>query len=616
MKRHHGLYVITALALAALLAGCWGSDKSTSLELTQTGNVVAAAAAVGIDKCHNCHSSTAVNGVKIFDDWASSRHANLDNSFDAYDNSLGATNYHGLRPGYEAGEAATCGVCHDPNGDSANIAKYSGSGSGTTVRNVVGCEACHGGGEQHFGVGPIGGPSTGFYAVAATTGQSSQYNTCTKCHEETSTEHTEAYRLISDTHYDNAARTVGSNIQGYVIRKTVDTACVDCHNPHTADLSRNRQWHASKHGKFDGEGWKHYKWTDANRASCQRCHTTTGLINFLTSPSTYNASGNVFSWMSTTGTDNRSEMLYCYGCHTNYYGGLRDPGAITATYTGVSPEPTYPDVNGSNICMACHTGRENGGTIKASTGNFANLSFINSHYLTAGATLFTESGYEYDNVSYANASNFEHDKIGSTDAPGTGSNGPCVGCHMSSTTNPSDPTQGKHRFSPVGLDNTGSGEIITTPVCAVCHTTYPMTITDLNNVEEEADTGLSVLDNVLRVRGYVFASAYPYFFKTPDNTASANAVKNWSKRYDGTVGDNTVGKKNMGAAFNYNLLAHDPGFFAHNFRYTKRLIYDSIDWLDNNQFDNSVQSYITATYGASSSTETEAFLYFGASGRP
>ena len=625
MKRRHGLYVIPVLLLAALLAGCWGSDKSTSLELTQSGDVVATAAAVGIDKCHNCHANTAVNAVRIFDAWASSRHANLDNTYDNYDNSIGNSKpYHGTLPysGYEPVPDGDCTPCHDPNGDSANLANYSGAGSSATLRWVIGCEACHGGGERHFGVGPIGGPSSGSFAVAASTGKSSQYNTCTKCHQETPTEHgSKPYRLISDTHFDNASRAVGSDIQGYVIRRAAGTACVDCHNPHSANMadSPNRQWKASAHGDFTGEGWKHYDWKQSNRASCQRCHTTTGVVNYLTSPSTYDPANNVFSWTSNVTTDNSSEMLYCYGCHTNYYGGLRNPGPITASYTGVTPEPVFPDVSGSNICVACHTGRENGDSVKASTANFANTGFINSHYLTAGATLFRVSGYEYGALSYANLAEFEHDMIGTPGGEGTGSNGPCVGCHMSATLNPADPGQGKHRFLPVGLDNTGSGQAVTTPVCAVCHDGVEAPVMNFAGLEaskDEALVGLSVLDNALRLRGFFFANTYPYFFKSADNTASANAVKNWTALAGGGFGDNTVGKNNMGAAFNYNLFAHDPGFFAHNHYYTKLLIYDAIDWLDDNLPNDSVQAYITATYGAGSPTETEALAYFGAAGRP
>lgn len=613
MKRNTTWLPLAAVAFAALFAGCWGSSKSTSLTVAPVGPP-AGAAAVGIDACHNCHSGTAVNGVKIFEAWAGSRHANLDNSFDAYDNQFTSSAYHGSRPGYDPGEAEECGVCHDPTGDALKLAKYVGPGSdntGSSPRFVVGCEACHGGGSLHFGVGPIGGPKAGYYAVAASAGQSSQYNTCTRCHQETPTEHTSRpYRLISDTHFDNANRAVGSDIQGYVIRKAADTACVDCHDPHSANMnnSPNRQWKASRHGDFTGEAWKHYQWTLSSRQACQRCHTTTGLVNYLNDPANYNPANNVFSWLSSPATDNRAEMLYCYGCHTNYSGGLRNPGPITASYTGVTPEPVFPDVKGSNICLACHTGRENGDSIKVSTADFANASFINSHYLTAGATLFGVSGYEYDGLSYANPSYFKHDKIGTSGAPGTGSNGPCVGCHMSSDpTRAGDPNFGKHRFQAV-KESGGTITAIATPVCAVCHTGgYALTPASLETEKEEAANALAALDNQLRAKGIYFSNTHPYFFKTPDNTASANAFKNWN-----LGGDNTVGKNNMGAAFNYNLFIHDPGFYVHNRYYAKRLIYDSIDWLDNGAFDNSVQATLTAL----SPAFDEALTYFGASGRP
>jgi hypothetical protein len=193
MNRHKGMFLMITLALAALLAGCWGSEKSTSLVVSGGGTVLAGATAVGIDKCHNCHAATAVGNVGIFAAWAGSRHANLDNTLDAFD-SL----YHGTNPDTTS---ATCIVCHDPDGDSVNLPLYIGDGSSATARSVIGCEGCHGGGSLHFGVGPIGGPTLGIYAVAATTGQSSQYNTCTQCHGETTPlfHSTSNERLIIDT---------------------------------------------------------------------------------------------------------------------------------------------------------------------------------------------------------------------------------------------------------------------------------------------------------------------------------------------------------------------------------------------------------------------------------
>ena len=57
---------------------------------------------------------------------------------------------------------------------------------------------------------------------------------------------------------------------------------------------------------------------------------------------------------------------------------------------------------------------------------------------------------------------------------------------------------------------------------------------------------------------------YPYF-----------ATKNWNAA--GPSGG--TGKQNMGAAFNFSLLKHEPGAFAHNRVYAKRLIFDSVDYL-------------------------------------
>jgi hypothetical protein len=51
---------------------------------------------------------------------------------------------------------------------------------------------------------------------------------------------------------------------------------------------------------------------------------------------------------------------------------------------------------------------------------------------------------------------------------------------------------------------------------------------------------------------------------------------------------NTTGRYNLGAAYNLNLLEHDPGGYAHNRIYAKRLLYDSIDWADDNLLNYSV----------------------------
>lgn len=590
MKRHHVPSVLPVLALAVLLAGCWGSDKSTSLELTQSGNVVAKAAAVGIDKCHNCHADTAVNGERIFDDWALSRHGNSNN--------LPPTNFFGEPP-------EDCKGCHDPNGDSLNLGSYSGPGSSATARNVIGCEACHGGGSLHFGVGPIGGPTLGVYAKAATAGKSSQYNTCTGCHSESNSPHDPSQphgsvdEIIYDTHYDNADRAVGTDIQGYVLRKDADTACVDCHNPHTANLVINRDWKASGHGDFAGEAWKHYKWTDANRAACQRCHTTTGAMTYLTSPSTYDPSKNVFSWKSTSTTDNRSEVLYCYGCHTNYYGGLRTPGAITAEYKFKGSNAKFPNVAASNICISCHSGRESGESLDSIT-DFTNAGFKNSHYLAVAGLMYVKAGFTgfidpatvigtstYGKSLTSNEDNgaltSTHRKLGTTAINGDShnpaaftpgnfdTNGPCVTCHMQATGQPTRSTS--HTWA---IDMNTANE-----VCSKCHDTEVDTQAHLDEfIDGQAvpfQNALALALNQLLTKYNISynQAAYPYFYDL--NIGATAAVTDWTRRGALTPAD---AKKLMGACFNINILKREPAAYVHARTYARRLLYDTIDFLD------------------------------------
>jgi len=52
--------------------------------------------------------------------------------------------------------------------------------------------------------------------------------------------------------------------------------------------------------------------------------------------------------------------------------------------------------------------------------------------------------------------------------------------------------------------------------------------------------------------------------------------------------DSWINEGNFGAAHNYNYLHHEPGAYAHNRFYAKRLIFDSIDWVDNYVLDGSI----------------------------
>lgn len=593
------------------------------------------------NRCGQCHNSQFPEGhlpyhptgADIYEEFSESPH-------------LSSINSHVYEDG--GGVRARCSRCHTDEGFKKYIDEVPGTTgyddivafftnkAALTEVTPVQCYTCH---EPHI----VTADELERLPESTVNGnsQSRQFNTCTACHQlidDTGIVLTDAYHdpavnpygdleeVITDNHAavpgDTRQNTGANGIPLYYVRKGDDNSCAACHNPHSADTTINEQYARSGHGDTMADPWIHYNWKLDTRKPCQRCHTSTGAKNYLSNPAAYTPSNNNFSYLiegagDGPGQDNgQLESLYCWACHTNFKGGLRNPGAITALYVDMGGNPVvFPDVAGSNICLACHTGRESGGSIQNSAADFQNTSFINSHYLTGGAILFKAGGYEYAGSDYTNVSYFHHDQIGTSVYPDTGSNGPCVGCHMK--------TAESHLFQPVEEDEvTGQHLAITSTSCAVCHTPgsqYEMTVAELEEEEELFEASLEALKEQLALHGYHFYPAYPYFYTAEYdptyNEATANPhcqknlpVKNWQTggtstfTWNGTTcvsaadqpGTAGTGKPNMGAAFNFNLLEHDPGAFVHNRFYTKRLIYDSIDWLDDNSLNGSTRNTLCA----------------------
>ncbi len=586
-------------------------------------------------RCGTCHDTdyphTTLARYKeqlnIHTDYAASAHA-------------ASLNSHVLVAGSTTDVTATCSRCHTDEGAKRYISLFDGSSTGqaayadvgTTLASVsnianasaVQCKTCH---DAHNpGRFMAQNAPAGAALANITNGTwSAEFATCNTCHQllnADGTKNTVGYhdpsvnshaatdgsQIITDTHFATVGSWTGAggvnvnDITGYYIDFTDKRACTNCHNPHQANVTINRQWHASKHGgDFTAAGaWAHYDWKTSSRQDCQRCHTTSGLITYFDAKiagTTY-TTGNIAAAANSTAP----EMLQCRGCHTDNKGTLRNPGAITVTYygdaqaladfstTGASPV-TYPDAKGSNICIACHTGRESGGSIKSSTKAFTSgTSFINSHYLTAGGTVFAETGYTYysstDTFNYANSSHYLHDKIGldATLAPNTGANGPCVGCHMSSTADAAT-NYGSHRFLPYAKDSNGVITTLTTTVCANCHSgQYSMTAAELEHQNTLFQNALEALKELMAAKGFYYSTNYPYWYSNAAGTTSATS---WGAT-------KAEGQQTMGAAFNYNLLKHDPGAYAHNRYYAKRLIYDSIDWMDDKALNHSTPGYLNS----------------------
>lgn len=581
---------IVSVVLLSLLSGCGertviGQSGGSKLEQSQT--------------CIDCHQAAGspVTGKNIVEEWKLSHH----NTFNG----------------------AGCADCHEP-----------------THGHPTGCNLCHGGAP-----------------VVSVSDNPDRDSKCDKCHSRLTglfptigAREAHFNNITSGVIPRTYTRLYFSNISTYVIKNSSNATanwassgykpikgdaskygCRACHNPHdtTSKMSILRQWARSGHGDpvtgaRTGADFKARGSNDAASttvgAVCVRCHTSTGFINYVKSD--YNS---VAAFASANGPDHSKEVTGCNVCHDdgngNAYGyNLRNvlqanPGrsGVPAYYnysaasggnSKASPSTTvrgvqitYPNVSSSNICIVCHMGREIGLVIKRAGVNgldFTKTSRISAHDFAAGSNLFQESGFEfYTSAAKYPDTSIRHTNAGMNNFQGTGSRGPCVACHMSSTES--------HSFMPVTKDLSGVVTSITSLTCAKCH---PSTVANNKNMNkdilENNRQGFKAAMTVLR--GLLVRSGSK-IIGTLSSVGGVSYKTDWSKACTGTVaalsssdGVNFVvpGSGNlaggsdairapvysMGAAFNYELLYADFGSYVHNPNYVKRLIFDSIDWLD------------------------------------
>ncbi len=569
----------------------------------------------------------------------------------------------------------TCAACHEPHTDALRadtfivndnaLATGNWDPNGNTVADQFDfCTSCHTLFNQDgtlVGSGSVASGTAPFY-----------HNTAW-------------YRMIPSTHYDNPTTGVSlsthvaldpeKTIEGYVLRQNSANPCFDCHGhelrtntrrsrdtaaageetPQDYGYTLHTEWASSAHaggllnakyaaadgqasrteaqvdavmaaGATDspiGNAWAHYNWDADGRQSCQKCHTSTGVMNFLDSSETlkdtnltndvvYAAANNDFShlegWAAdTVNGSNQNELLYCWGCHSNAQTGvMRTEEPITLDYMvdGVATDVTAPD-GSSAACLSCHSGRGNMdsllGATAADPAGAAVTGGTRTHYLTAGATIYqgiTKIGYEYfdvnatdalgapapDFLNYDDVVYFGHDNLG------------CAECHMTTET-----IAGKasHTFGVVEKDATETITAISSQKCVECHdgehalfvaasqvgevlpiwngtaavnTTVTQTMADAAAAEMEHEShgyhdALSAMAAALTAAGTTPSLDYPYFVPTDPAVL--------------TLGAAVTDQGHGGAMHNYSYLHHEPGAYAHNRFYAKRMIFDSIDWLTN-----------------------------------
>jgi mono/diheme cytochrome c family protein len=457
---------------------------------------------------------------------------------------------------------------------------------------------------------PATGPTTGDgeALIEGYNIRTNSNNPCFDCHGHEFRANTRNFQEEADASNPDLGSTIhtqwaSSAHAGRLLKQVAAAAeTVEC-DPNDPETSRGRCPNivdaAMAAGVDDSTGaaWTHYNWDREGRQGCQECHTATGAMNYLNDPDNYDAKNNDFSHLSAWSASPadgspQNELLYCWGCHSSAQTGeLRNTGAISRPYAVGGVRVTLADLGNSNVCVNCHGAQGNMdeyGLAEDPATDMASLkpgfgpgtkNVTEAHYLVASATLYaskTRIGYEYAGQSYADVPYFAHDTIGlNSDSPETGS-GPCVACHMQ--------TAESHLFEVVNKDDNGVITALNATSCASCHNGEHgpgLVVTDTTTafglqtsaaaaafLEKEAEgyhEALEILNQALVGRGVIFTGSCPYF-----------------------SADSWINEGNFGAAHNYNYLHHEPGAYAHNRFYAKRLIFDSIDWVDNYVLDGSI----------------------------
>jgi hypothetical protein len=329
------VYLLALGSMTALLAGC-GSGGTTPN--TKTHALDASTTCIG---CHqnsqNTKWATPGSGKSVVTEWLASTH-NTNNGASCID-------CHGNDYDNPANHPLSCNKCH-----TLGIQNLSSSYVNPDTLGI--CGRCH--------------DSTKGYSISRT------YNGVIT---NPLTEHFSTPTLAVYTSVGMKARYVTKNYQN---------SCRSCHNPHDTStaMEKFRQWARSGKGNVSANPWASRDFrlsgtplpaTPATSygSECVRCHTTTGFITYLKDKT-------IAPFGGPSKKEGR-EVLACNACHDDGAGyaygyKIRSVSQVTAFYNlsttqaGIRyririPE-TYDNVTTSNVCVACHVGREIGEIIK------------------------------------------------------------------------------------------------------------------------------------------------------------------------------------------------------------------------------------------------------------
>ena len=305
-----------------------------------------------------------------------------------------------------------------------------------------------------------------------------------------------------------------------VVSETPEPAsCMECHGDDDLNIiAITTQWENSVHASGNN--------TSRNSASCAKCHTGDGFIQF--------ANGEDVT------TANNPAVIHCFVCHAPHSEGNF---GLRVTEPQEMQDGTSADLGMGNLCTVCHQARRAFATYF--NGSSINSSHWGPHYGTQGDLLNASNGYEYDSYTY-NETQWHRTQT----ADG------CVDCHV--RTGGQNWVVGGHSFNmsaeipgAVGEDPT---YVITTESCENCHVDFDQNDFDYNGVQTEVETLLEELGTALTAAG-LMVDGHPnsgFMVADPDSA---------------------------GALWNYLVVEDDRSHGIHNPDYIKDLLQSSIDFL-------------------------------------
>ncbi|MBM3293237.1 MAG: hypothetical protein FJY82_01805 [Candidatus Aminicenantes bacterium] len=323
-----------------------------------------------------------------------------------------------------------------------------------------------------------------------------------------------------------------------------------------------RLWKTSGHAAAGSVAFRNWDAEGAIPASCAKCHSTPGFLDFLGADGT---AGGLVEKAAPVGT-----TVECGVCHVDQNSGVLRQNPSVQFPSGV----IVGGMGAEGLCMECHQGRASKATIDSRILNAgaatvdtpsSRLTFANIHYYAAAASQFgtvVKGGYEYAGKTYD--ARFSH--VPGYNACHTCHNPhslevnlkACATCHVGAT----DPKDIRYLGSCVDYDGDGDSS--------------EGMYYELKDVQAKLYRTLQAYAKTVVEKPIVYDPAtYPYFFNDtngngrvdPGEAVSSNGYASFTVR-------------SLKAAYNFQVAEKDPNGYAHNGKYLIELMFDGIEDLN------------------------------------